>query len=119
MTAAADRLNGLLSSEGFSFVPSSKQSGSAHIIDCEGERLCNLTDEGVLALSVIPDDAAVAILRQLHSVALQANERGYKSGIRAGRAQIVDTVHELLGVKRFEEALASIEVAVREAGRVA
>lgn len=107
------RMETLLNKEGFRLHPTQHA-----LIDCDGEIICKLSDAFMKALDSLNDGQALAVLLEMHSVYLVCAERARKAGIRDGRREVVSTVHELLGISRFERAGAELREAVRHLAHI-
>lgn len=106
-----EQLNSALSGEGFSY---DENPLGAYFLDEEGVRVCRLSSFFVESVIAVPPANAAEIMKHVFLAHIASNERSFKAGKRAGRAEIVSTVHELLGIDKLQESLAVIETAMRE-----
>lgn len=107
------RVETLLNKQGFGLHPTQHA-----LIDCEGDIICKLSDPFMKALDSLTDAEALVVFLEMHSLYLVCAERAHKAGIRAGRKEIISTVHELLGISRFERLGENLEGVLRESAQM-
>lgn len=105
------RFNAALSDETFTF---DEDNLGAYLHDDEGNRIGRLSGYFVECVNALPPEHLAEILKTVFLARIGRDEESFRDGKRAGRRELVDTVHELLGIDKLVESLAVIETAMRE-----
>jgi hypothetical protein len=106
-------LNPLLQTEGFSLKAGFGED--VYVIDEEGEQAFTLTSDFVAAITETAEAATPAtspniavIFRELYFARRSANQQQFEAGKRFGRAELIKTAHELLGIGRLVDAIEKV-----------
>lgn len=98
---------------GESFTYSEDKVG-AYLLDDEGETVTRLSEFFVETIASLRPEGVAEVLRYIYLANVGKSERSYATGMRQGRAAVLNTVHELLGVDKIVEALCDLASAARE-----
>lgn len=100
-----DRIRGILASAGearFEYQgPAVGTRVLAQLIDEEGEHVVTLSDEFCDVLEHVNDSFALSLLQHTYTTVWRAQSHGYDRGHDAGRRELINTVHELLGIDKL------------------
>jgi hypothetical protein len=108
--------NQLLTREEFSLVLSDKQDVDARVLDCEGNLLFKVSPSCIDAIEKLEPEDALEVLLAMHRAGDDRYKLGVNVGRNGGRAEIVDTIHEALGVYRIVSAIEEHTRALYEVG---
>jgi len=79
--------------------------GGLEVIDPDLDVIARISPTIVRVLHSLPKLERESLIRDLVTEPQQARLEGYARGKRAGRNELIETVHELLGIDRLADAI--------------
>lgn len=93
---------------GFSLIPLRSAMGASaaiDVLDSEGDRVAVITHEVALALRDLTAPNRKLVLRYMIELIRRRWSQGFDVGVRCGKEETLNRVHELLGVQKIADAI--------------